>query len=200
MLGNSDNLPVYHGDQLLNGDIYIASKQSNGQWGEAKKLSATINSRYTERSPFLHPDMKTLYFSTDGHGGLGKLDVYRTERLYDSCWNCWSEPVNLGKEINSVESDWGYKISTGGQMAYFSKIEPYSNSLDLYSVNLPIHLRPGYVATVSGRLVDSEDEPIEASMRWEDLETGEVIGQSKSDPKDGNYFIVLPLVSSMDTS
>ena len=38
---------------------------------------------YTERSPFLHPDMKTLYFSSDGHSGLGKLDVYKTSRLSD---------------------------------------------------------------------------------------------------------------------
>ena len=86
----------------------------------------------------------------------------------------------------------GYRISTDGEYAVYSAIGN-SGSYDLYSVNLPIHLRPGYVATVSGRLVNSDDEPIEASMRWEDLETGEVIGQSKSDPEDGSYFIVLPL-------
>ena len=63
-----------------------------------------INTAYCDRMPFLHPDMKTLYFSSDGHGGLGKMDVFKSTRLNDNCWDCWSEPINLGIEINTI--DW----------------------------------------------------------------------------------------------
>ena len=128
----SSNTKVFHGDRLPLSDLYISHKDKNGQWGKSTKLPNIINTSYTERSPFLHPDLKTLYFSSDGHGGLGKLDVFVSKRLSDTCWDCWSEPINLGKEINSPNSDWGYKISTDGETAYFSK----SNNLKKNSNNV----------------------------------------------------------------
>ena len=105
----------YHGDNQYPSDIYVSLKDQNDMWGKPFNIGDSINTIFTERSPFLHPDMKTLYFSSDGHGGLGKLDVFMSTRLYDSCWTCWSDPINLGKEINTIESDWGYKISTDGR-------------------------------------------------------------------------------------
>jgi outer membrane protein OmpA-like peptidoglycan-associated protein len=137
--------------------------------------------------------MKTLYFSTDGRGGLGRLDVFKSTRLADTCWDCWSEPVNMGKEINTAESDWGYKITTGGDKAYFAKKATKDGHDDIYSIVLPNHLRPDLVVTVSGTITDTEKRPVATEIRWEDLETGENVGQSKSNPADGSYFIVLPM-------
>jgi outer membrane protein OmpA-like peptidoglycan-associated protein len=137
--------------------------------------------------------MKTLYFSSDGLGGLGKLDVYKSTRLADSCWNCWSEPVNLGKEINTISDDWGYRISTDGTTAYFSKKDNGKKSDDLYSLTLPPHLRPDIVAKIEGELKNSKNQPVSTTIRWEDLESNTVIGTAKSDPIDGSYFIVLPM-------
>lgn len=111
---------VYHGDILYPTDLFLSKRDSEGNWSYPENLGDVINTRYCERFPFLHPDMKTLYFSSDGHGGLGKLDVFMTTRLSDSCWTCWSKPINLGKEINTIESDAGYKITTSGQEAYFA--------------------------------------------------------------------------------
>jgi outer membrane protein OmpA-like peptidoglycan-associated protein len=165
----------------------------NGEWDEPINLGSVINTPYCERTPFLHPDMKTLYFSSDGHGGLGGLDVYKSTRLADSCWNCWSEPVNLGKEINTESHDWGYKISTDGEKAYFSKGTRGEKTNDIYSLNLPMSMRPGMVATISGKLTNKANQAVEAEIVWEDLETGKVMGRSKADPKTGNYFVVLPL-------
>ena len=102
------DLSDYHGDAGHQSDIYVSLKDDYGNWGKAINLGPTINTIHCDRSAFLHPDMKTLYFASDGHGGLGDLDVFVSKRLADSCWNCWSEPVNLGKEINSSSSDWGY--------------------------------------------------------------------------------------------
>ncbi len=89
-------MPLVHGDRQINGDIYISNKNQDGSWDDPMLISDSINTPYSERTPFLHPDLKTLYFSSDGHGSLGKLDVYKSTRLSDSCWNCWSTPVNMG--------------------------------------------------------------------------------------------------------
>jgi len=183
----------YHASNKYASDIYISVKDENGNWGIPINLGQTINTPYSERSPFLHPDMKTLYFSSDGHGGLGKYDVFKTTRISEDCWDCWTTPVNLGKEINTIEDDWGYNISTDGEYAYFSKINPRDNNEDIYQLNIPPYLRPDYVATISGTLLDSDNQPIHADIRWDDLETGRNVGQSKSDPVDGSFFIVLPL-------
>jgi outer membrane protein OmpA-like peptidoglycan-associated protein len=180
-------LSDYHGTSNHQSDIYVSIKDENGNWGKSINLGRTINTIHADRSPFLHPDMKTLYFSSDGHGGFGDLDVFVSKRLADSCWDCWSEPINLGKEINSVNSDWGYLINTGGDKAYFSR-----NS-KIYFLNLPKQLRPDYVATVSGTVKGDNGEVVPCAIKWEDLETGRVIGTSKTNPKDGSYFMVLPL-------
>jgi outer membrane protein OmpA-like peptidoglycan-associated protein len=49
------------------------------------------------------------------------------------------------------------------------------------------------VATISGKLKDSKDQPVSAKMKWEDLETNKEVGESKSDPTDGSFFIALPV-------
>jgi outer membrane protein OmpA-like peptidoglycan-associated protein len=181
------DLSDYHGSKGHQSDIYISLKDENGYWGKAINLGPVINTIHCDRGAFLHPDMKTLYFSSDGHGGLGDLDVFVSKRLADSCWNCWSEPINMGKEINSTSSDWGYQINTNGDKAFFSKDSKISY------LNLPKHLRPNYVATVNGVVTNDKGEMIECSIKWEDLETGKIIGTSKSNPQDGSYYMVLPL-------
>ena len=182
----------YHATQAYFSDLYVSIQTENG-WSNPVNLGNAINTNFIERSPFLHPDMKTLYFSSDGHGGLGKLDVYMTTRLADSCWNCWTEPINLGKEINTISDDWGYRITTDGSMAYFSKKSNSATTDDLFRLTLPAHLRPDIVARIEGELKNSKNEAISATIRWEDLESNKVIGTSKSDPQDGSYFIVLPM-------
>jgi len=183
---------TYHGESEYASDIYVSLKNNNDEWATPVNLGPTINTIYGDRSPFLHPDMKTLYFSSSGHGGVGGLDVFKSTRLSDTCWTCWSEPINMGKEINTSGRDWGYRISTNGEKAYFSKASTENNE-DIYWLNLPPHLRPDFVATVSGKLLDKNNNPVAAEIRWEDLQTGKNVGQSKSDPADGSFFIVLPL-------
>lgn len=183
----------YHGSNHYWADIYVSVLDENNEWGVPINLGSTINTPYCDRMPFLHPDMKTLYFSSDGHAGLGGLDVYKSTRLADSCWNCWSEPINLGKDVNTDAHDWGYKISTDGEKAYFARGTRGERSQDIYSLNLPVSMRPNMVATISGKISNSQNQFLEAEIVWEDLETGEIMGRSKTDPKDGSYFVVLPL-------
>lgn len=172
-------------------NIYVSLLDENGEWGEPIDLGPTINTPFIDRSPVLHPDMKTLYFSSEGHGALGSLDVFVSTRLSEDSWTEWSEPVNLGKEINTIGADCWYKISTDGKSAYFSKTDMVGNQ-DIFWLTLPERLRPNPVATISGKLTDPHGRPITTEIRWEDLETHEQVGQSKTDPEDGSFFIVLP--------
>nr|HMT12032.1 hypothetical protein [Ignavibacteria bacterium] len=72
----------YHGEYEGNTDIWVSVKNDSG-WGKPVNIGPAVNTPYAERSPFLHPDGKTLYFSSDGHYGLGSLDVFKTVRLSD---------------------------------------------------------------------------------------------------------------------
>ena len=172
-------------------NIFVSELDENGEWGEPIDLGPTINTSFTDRSPVLHPDMKTLYFSTDGRPTRGGLDVYMSTRLREDSWTEWSEPVSLGKEINTVGTDCWYKISTDGKLAYFAK-EGKDYMYDLYTLPIPEHLRPEQVATISGKITDSEGKPVVTVLKWENLETHEQVGQSQTDPTDGSFFIVLP--------
>lgn len=168
-------------------NIFVSLLDDDGEWGEPIDLGPTINTPGLDRKPFLHPDMQTLYFSSDGHGTLGDLDVFKSTRLRDDSWTEWSEPVNLGAQINSPRQEWGYKISTDGSTAY------YSNGQDLYSLELPLIMRPNAVATVSGTVRDEIGRTVGVTIRWEDLDSHESIGQSQTDPADGSFYLVLPL-------
>lgn len=79
-------------------DIYKSEKSSNGDWGPAKNLGATINSPFDEDSPFLL-DNNILYFSSQGHYCVGGYDLFYSE-LDEN--NMWSEPVNLGLNVNTT--------------------------------------------------------------------------------------------------
>ena len=137
---------IYHGKVDENQtDLYVCTVDENGEWGKPINLGATINTLYTERTPFLHPDGKHLYFASDGHGGLGGLDMYVSTRLNEDSWDCWSEPVNLGKEINTASDDMGYKVSNDGTKAYFSKsnaAKGKKGNFDIYVIQLPENVQP----------------------------------------------------------
>ena len=180
---------LYHGAVNGNLNIYVCTKTENG-WSKPINLGKTINTPYAERSPFLHADMKTLYFSSDGHGGLGNLDVYKSTRLNDSSWTEWSEPVNLGKAINTYGDEYDYKISTNGKYAFLSS---YKDNFDINKIQIPINMRPGYVAIISGTIKNSKKQNIKAKIKWEDLKTGKIMGLSENNIVDGNYTITLPL-------
>ncbi|MEL7120074.1 MAG: OmpA family protein [Bacteroidota bacterium] len=172
-------------------DLYVSKKDENGDWGPAFNIGEVINTGYNERTPFLHPDMRTLYFSSDGQGGFGGLDVYKTTRL-DDTWTKWSEPEHLGKGINTQDNDWGYKISTDGTTAYFAAAPGGDRKFNLYQVELPQELRPQLVSTITLTVLDENGNPLEAQVVLEDLSKGEQIGDLKTAPDNGRAFAALP--------
>jgi len=185
---------VYNGSQNGNMDIYISFITPNG-WSQPINLGPTINTPFSERSAFLHQDGKTLYFSSEGHPGLGGLDVFKSVRLSDTSWTEWSKPVNLGRYINTVDDDWGYKIGVTGDSAFFSSRNrtPGLGGFDIYSLTLPQEYRPQKVAIIKGKIIDKHNQPLFAQIKWQDLTTGDILGNLSSNPQTGDYFIALPL-------
>ena len=108
----------FHGDIWGNTDIYVAFRKGKG-WSAPVNLGRTINSPYSERSPWLAPDGRTLYFCSDGHYGIGLLDIFVSHRLRENSWTEWSEPVNLGRTINSADDDMDYRLTGREQQAMF---------------------------------------------------------------------------------
>ncbi|TXB61713.1 OmpA family protein [Phaeodactylibacter luteus] len=171
-------------------DLFLSFREADGSWGDPINLGPALNTPFEDRSPFLHPDMRTLYFSSNGHGGFGDLDVYVSRRQGEG-WLDWSEPVNLGKEINGPGQDWGYRISTDGKWAYFSGFSPGWRE-ELYRVGVPEAYRPVPVSTIQGQLVGVDGQPVEAEVVVRDMETGAVAGRSVADPATGRFFLTLP--------
>lgn len=187
----------YHGEYEGNTDIYVSVK--NGEsWSEPINLGNTVNTPFSERSPFLHPDGKTLYFSSDGHYGIGSLDVFKSVRLSDTSWSEWSEPVNLGKEINTSGYDVAYKITTDGRYAYFSSDrDGGKGGYDIYRVTLPKEAKPEKnVLTIKGKVTDENLVPVDANILWYDLNKNKNAGNLTSDPVTGSYIITLPVGSN----
>lgn len=133
------NYPA-EGEERASLNIFISERDEQGRWGKPYSIGPVINTPGMERSPFLHPDMKTLYFSSDKEGTIGDLDVWVTRRLSDTCWTCWSEPENLGPQINTTGRDCWYKISTDGKTAYYA--QKNGRRHDIYSITLPEDKRP----------------------------------------------------------
>lgn len=183
----------FNGAKNGNTDIYVSQKTDSG-WSKPINLGKIINTPFAERKPFLHPDGKSLYFSSDGHPGLGRLDLFKSTRLKEDSWTEWSEPINLGKEINSGRNDRGAIVATSGELAYFATADRGLSfgGTDIYKMDVPARFKPEPVTTLSGRVLDNKGNILEAKIVWEDLETGKKLGELRSNPDDGKFFIILP--------
>lgn len=123
----------FHGDTALATDIYFLPYTRQG-WGEAVNLGPDINTIYCERSPVMSRNMQTLYFVTDGRGGLGYGDIYVATRSNTDDWAHWSKPTNLGKEVNSGFNEVGLSLSPNEKTLYFSS-NPSAGLYAAYSVS-----------------------------------------------------------------
>lgn len=172
-------------------DLYVSFMQDDSTWTEPLNLGSVINTAGTESAPFLAADDKTLYFSSNGFSGYGGSDIYMSRRL-DDTWTNWSEPENLGPEINSPLEDLFFNIPAESEYAYYSRGVTETN-LDIFRVKLPIYKSPEPWVTVKGKLVDAETgKPIGAKIIYERLPDGTEMGITQSDPNTGEYEIKLP--------
>ena len=113
-------------------DLYQTYKHpGTGKWTKPAPFGNNINTNFDEDSPFLTHDEMTLYFSSNGHEGIGGFDVFKSE--FDTATFSWSEPVNMGFPINSPEDEVHFKINPDGKSGYFSSNRLHSmGDFDIY--------------------------------------------------------------------
>ena len=174
-----------------NQDIYVTSIMKDGEWSKPKKLAANINTPFREESVQIHPDGKTLYFASNGHPGMGGLDIFMSRKNDDETW---SDPVNLGYPLNTFVDENSILISSDGDLAYFSSNREggYGN-LDLYSFKIDDQFKPLPIQFLKGRIIDAATKiPLLANFQLSNLESGKIISQMQSKVGNGEFLITVP--------
>ncbi|MDD3003383.1 OmpA family protein [Flavobacterium sp.] len=96
-------------------DIYYVDILENGTYGTPINLGNNVNTPHREQFPFID-EMNTLYFASDGHQGLGNLDIF----MSNSYSGVYAKPINLGETINSGTDDFSFVLKENDSTGYFS--------------------------------------------------------------------------------
>lgn len=186
-------------DAVGNGDIYMVQKIDKTTWGEPVNLGAVVNTVEDEVSVFIHPDGKTLFFSSKGHNSMGGYDIFKTVR---NDKGIWSKPENLGYPINSVGDDLHFVLTTDNKTAYYSALnsEKGIGERDIYRIDMSnyvlfegekVESGPA-LSILMGDLVDAfAGQSVEAEVVITD-ESGAEVTRATSNADGGNYFFTLP--------
>ncbi len=177
-----------------NMDIWYSSYLGDGRWGTPVNMGGLINTGGNEMSPFIHPDNRTLYFSSDGHTGMGGYDIFVTRR--DDEGN-WTTPENLGYPLNTHYDEIGLIVNARGDRGYFASDRMAGEVRDIFTFKLYPEARPLEVSYMKGTVFDAETRRrLTASFELIDLETAETVVQSWSDPVTGEFLV--PLTTGRD--
>lgn len=180
------------GDGISNTDIYVTVLSAEGSWSLPEKLGPSINTPFQEESVQIHPDGRTLYFSSNGHPGFGGLDLYVSRKQNDGTWG---PALNLGYPINTGADENSLLVNASGAVAYFASDRPGGyGDLDMYSFELYPEARPLPVTYIEGKVTDkTTGRPVEADVELYDVASGELATAAYSDPKTGEFLVCLPL-------
>lgn len=202
-------------------DIYVTRLGEDGKWGKAENVGPVINTIYDEEGVYLHPDGKTMYFSSKGHNTMGSYDIFRS--VYEN--GQWSQPENIGYPINSADKDAFFVVSASGKHGYYSSARMDAiGETDIYMITLlgpeketvmntedQLLLSSGIteretviepkmtkkysaqVTILKGTVTDaSSKEPLNAIVVITDNEKNEIVSTFQSNSKTGKYLVSLP--------
>ncbi len=203
-------------------DIYKSTLDDKDKWGEAVNLGPTINTEFDEKGVFLHPDGRTLYFSSEGHNTMGGFDIFKA--VFDEESKEWSKPTNLGYPLNTADDDAYFVLSGSGKHGYYSsyssngfgeidilmvtflgpeKIMTLANEDNLLASNAApvketfiaeaIEIEEAQLTILKGIVTDAKtNDPLEATIELVDNEKNVVIATFKSNSASGKYLVSLP--------
>ncbi len=170
-------------------DIWMVRKSDEGIWGEAKNLGPEINSRFDEDFPTLSMDGSTLYYTSDGHPGMGGFDLYFS--TWDVQSTIWTKPQNLGYPINGPGNEKSISFSGNGDKAVITGLhEDRIGDLDIYS--LQYHKEIDSDPAVFLINIPTNQKSPAANIEIRD-EFDEVVGEYLPNRITGRYLIALPL-------
>lgn len=209
---SADGQMVYFASSRAGGlggyDIWY-SKREKGKWSDPINAGPNVNTEGDDSGPFLHQDGQTLYFMSNGHGGMGGFDLFisRKENNGD-----WSKPQNLGYPINSQRDEGSLFVSLDGKKGYFASDRKYEGSekksafdkktegfdyaditeTDIYEFDLYEAARPKPVTYVKGKIYDANTfQNLRAKVEIFDINTNSSVATAISDWK-GEFLICLP--------
>lgn len=172
-------------------DIWMSRKKEDDTWSKPLNLGDSINTPQTEMAPFIHMDNQTLYFSSDGHLGMGGMDLYKSIRTSE---NEWTEAVNLGYPINTHKDEFGLIVEAQGKNAYYASNRESGKKKDIYTFLLPGEFRPTPSSYMKGFVYDTETKkPLKAEFELLTIDSGRVIMNSFSDENTGDFLVCLPV-------
>lgn len=168
-------------------DIYRSRQLPDGSWGTPQNLGPHINTPEDEESPMLHPDGKTLYFSSRGHNSMGGFDIYYSKEVADSTW---TPATNLGYPINSADDDLFFVPTAVKNRAYYAsaRFEHKIGGVDLYEIEYeePEEAR---LSVIKGTI--HSEFPLDNVRISVTDNNDQLVGLYKPNPITGNYIMIL---------
>ena len=203
-------------------DIWMSTKNEKGKWDKAVNLGPTINTQWGEEGVFIHPDGKTMYFSSQGHKTMGGYDIFKS--VYDATTKKWSEPENLGYPVNTPDDDVFFVISASGKHGYYASFNANGyGEKDIYmitflgpekpmvlnnednllaSIAAPVketviapilQIKEAQLTILKGVITDAlTQKPLEATIELVDNTKNEVVATFTSNSASGKYLVSLP--------
>lgn len=172
-------------------DIWVVHRLPSGKWGRPENLGEAVNTSGDEGCPFMHADNETLYFTSNGHPGYGKTDLFFSKRVNDSSWVV---AENLGYPINTIDDEGSLIVTADGKTAYYASDGADSKGgLDIYSFQLREDIRPLKTLWVKGKVFDKRTNAgLPSAVELTDIKNGNLISKIQTD-EDGNYLVTLPV-------
>ena len=179
-----------YGDKGSNKDIYKIEKIGINKFSDPISLGDVINTPYDEDYAFLHPDGKTLYFSSKGHNSMGGYDIFKS--IYDNASGTWSTPINLDFPINTPDDDILYISDIDNQLAYFASSRA-SKQKELTVYKVKVEPEPLHNPLIKGLFVSEENPSLKnATISIVDAMDNTKYGVYNTDENSGEYLLTFP--------
>ena len=171
-------------------DLYEAVKLPNNTWGNIKNLGEAINTPFDDDAPFIHPDGRTLVFSSKGHNSIGGFDIFSS--AINEADSSWKKPVNVGYPMNTTDDDIYYAMSADGKKGFFASAKTGGfGDQDIYMEESFIFSKNSYLTVIKGKITENL-LPYSADISIYFAKDKRHYGIFKSNELSGNYLVSLP--------
>lgn len=168
-------------------DLYKSVKQADGKWGKPVNLGPKINSDRDEDAPFIHPDGKSFFYSSQGHNSMGGYDIYFSSIEGEKI----SDPKNLGYPLNTMGDDKYFVMNASGERAYYSSASKGGlGQQDIYSFEPKVLGIVPVLVLIKGSIMDNKTS-LSAVINVYNVETNEKVATFNSNAATGKYLLAL---------